>query len=92
MLTYLNGGTTGIISKIRLISRVGQTRQPPNMSLGTGTLSVPYGVPYTGQPMGDECKGSHEKDEDGSSVLGVSVNLSGDSDKTEKAGCFQQTN
>jgi hypothetical protein len=42
--------------------------------------------------MGDECKGSHEKDEDGSSVLGVSVNLSGDSDKTEKAGCFQQTN
>lgn len=48
-------------------------------------------VPDTGQPVGDQSKGTHEEEEDSGAILGVTVQLPGHTDQAQQASCFQQT-
>ena len=47
--------------------------------------------PDAGQPMSNECESCHEQNEDGGAILGVPVDLPGDTNKTEKASSLEQT-
>lgn len=49
-------------------------------------------VPDAGQPVGDQSKGTHEEEEDGGAILGVTVQLPGHANQSQQASCFQQTN
>lgn len=48
-------------------------------------------VPDTGQPVGDQSKGTHEEEEDGGAILRVAVQLPGHTNQSQQASCFQQT-
>ena len=89
---YLNWRSTGVVCSVWLISGVCQTGQPSDVSFGSWTLSVANGIPNTSQPMSDQCKRGHEKDEDSSSVFWVTVNLSGNPNQPEQPRSLQQAN
>ena len=69
--SHLDAGSPGVVCSVRLVSRVGQPRQPANVGLGAWPLSKPNGVPDAGQPVRHQGEGAHQQDQDCGPVLRV---------------------
>ena len=66
-----------------------QIVQPANLVLQVRLLHVADGVPYTGQPVGNEGEDAHEQHEDCSAVLRVAVQLPGYAHQSQEPRCLQ---
>lgn len=49
-------------------------------------------VPDAGQPVSDEGEGTHEEEEDGGSILRVTIQLPGYADQSQETRGFQKPN
>lgn len=47
-------------------------------------------IPDACEPVSNERESGHQEEEDGSSVLGIAIDLTGHSDQPQQPGCFQQ--
>lgn len=78
-ILVLDGGTrVGITVVVPLPNRHAQVVQPADLVLQVWLLHIADGIPDARQPVGDEGEDAHEQHEDRSAVLGVAVQLPGD--------------
>lgn len=90
-ILVLDGGTrVGIAVVVPLPDGHAQVVQPTDLVLQVGLLHVADGVPDARQPVGDEGEDAHEQHEDRSAVLGVAVQLPGDTHQPQQPGRLQQ--
>ena len=88
LVSHLDTGTPGVIGSVGLVSRVGQPRQPANVSLGAWPLSKPDGIPDAGQPVSHQGEGTHQQDQDCGPVLRVpECHIKMDEDDLEECTC-----
>lgn len=78
------GGRVAVV--VRLAQLFGQVVQPAGLSVRS--LHEADGIPDAGKPVGNEYKGAHEQEEDGSPVLRISVQFSCHTDQSQQPSCF----
>lgn len=49
-------------------------------------------IPDTGEPVSNEGKSTHEEEEDGCTILRITVQLPGNTNESKEACCFKEAN
>lgn len=87
----LSGGSGADITVVIMLSQlIGQIIQPTRLHVRP--LHVANGVPDAGQPMSDKHKGTHEQEQNCSSILRISIQFPGHTDQSQQPGGLQQAN
>ena len=73
--TDLDWRPTRVVEAVRLVSGVGKAGQPTDVRFRTWAFSKPDSVPNARQPVRHQCKGGHQQDKHGGTILRVAVDL-----------------
>ena len=80
-ILVLDGGPRVWVSVIvPLADGYTQVIEPADLMLQVRLLHIPNGIPYAGQPMGNQCENAHQQHQYSCSILRVAVQFPGYSD------------
>jgi len=82
---------TRVVVRVKLVRVVGQYVQPAHFAVHVTPLSVPDGVPYARQPVGDQRERGHQQEQHRGAVFRIPVDLPRHPDQPQQPGGLQQT-